>query len=134
MSDGAKWLEGIADKMRSDVAAGAAPDLERLTVRDLLGRFGHKRRGDLINNHIRNALDRCGLRTDVDFAVAWFDATLTIELDDAYAEAASPAARLGPTQRVDMLAAAHRPPASSRRVRCRRRPPSCSFTTTPSCP
>ena len=81
MDEGYQWLQSIADRMNGDVAKGAAPRPEQLTVRQLLQRFGYHRRGDLINSHIRNGLEKFKLRTDQDVTVAWLDSPITIELD-----------------------------------------------------
>ena len=81
MDEGSKWLEVVANRMKKEVERGAAASPESLTVRDLLWKFGYERRGDGINNHIRNRLEKFKLRTDQDFTVAWLDSSITIELD-----------------------------------------------------
>ena len=63
MDAGYAWLKSIADRTNRDVAKGAAPRPEQLTVRKLLEKFGYQRRSDQINNHIRNGLERFKLRT-----------------------------------------------------------------------
>ena len=112
MDPGYTWLKSIADRMNRDVAKGAAPRPEQLTVRQLIAKFDYQRRSDWINNHIRNGLERFKLRTDQDVASAWIDSPITIELDSD-AEDMSEAPRTSdPTHRVSALPAANRPPAS----------------------
>ena len=112
MDAGYKWLKSIADRMNREVAKGAAPRPERLTVRQLLEKFGSQRRSDRINNHIRNGLEQFKLRTNQDVTVAWIDSSITIELDSD-AERASESPRTSdPTHRVSGLAAANHKPAS----------------------
>ena len=112
MNEGYEWLKSIAEKMNGDLARGAAPNPERLTVRQLLQRFGFQRRRDGINNYIRNGLEKFRLRTDEDFTVAWLDSQIAIELDsdaDGAPRAPHPS---DPTHRVNVLEAANRKPAS----------------------
>ena len=112
MDEGYRWLKRVADQMNSDVAQGAAPAPERLTVRDLLWKFGYQRRGDWINIHIRNGLEKFKLRVDHDFTIAWLDSQITIELDsDAPGTHRSPH-QSDPTHRVGALEAANRAPAA----------------------
>ena len=80
MDAGYAWLKSIAERMDRDVARGAAPRSERLTVRKLLEKFGYHRRNDRINNHIRNGLERFKLHTDQDLTVAWLDSPITVRL------------------------------------------------------
>ena len=112
MDEGYQWLKGAAERMKSDVAKGAAPKPERLTVRQLLRRFGYQMRGEAINNHIRNGLEQFELRTDEDFTIAWIDAEITIELDSAAGDAAHRPRTPDPTLRVATLDAANRKPTS----------------------
>ena len=112
MDDGYRWLKDIADQMKSDVKKGAKAKPECLTVRQLLQRFGYQRRGDWINNHIRNGLERFRLHTDEDFRFAWVDSTITIELDSGAPDAPHVARITDPTLRVGILGAAHRKPTS----------------------
>ena len=112
MDDGYRWLENIADRMKRDKKKGAAPRTERLTVRELLGKFGFQRRSEGINSRIRNGLDSFGLRTDQDITVAWLDSAITITLDsEASGESATPRPP-DPTYRVSMIPAANQPPES----------------------
>ena len=115
MDEGYNWLKSVADRMKRDVAKGAAPGTERLTVRELLEKFGFQRRGDRINNHIRNELDRLGLRTDQDITVVWLDSSITIELDSEASGASETPRTSDPTYRVSMIPAANRKPASVER-------------------
>ena len=112
MEAGYQWLERIADEMKGDVARGMAPEPEQLTVRQLLQRFGYERRGDWIDNHIRNVMEKFGLRADQDFTIAWLDAPISIELDADASGAPRPPRATDPTRRVGQLDAANRKPMS----------------------
>ena len=112
MDEGYKWLENVAERMKRDVDKGAAPRTERLTVRELLGKFGYQRRSEWINNHIRNGLEQFGLRTNFDVTFPWLDASITIELDSAIPGASKPPRAADPTHRVSALPAANREPDS----------------------
>lgn len=112
MDEGYQWLEGIAAQMNNDVAKGAAPSPESLTVRELLGKFGFQKRGDGINNHIRNGLEKFKLRTDQDFTAVWLHSRITIEPDSDAHDASLAARPSDPTHRVGALEAANRTPAS----------------------
>ena len=103
MDEGYQWLKDVADRMNRDVDKGAAAKPERLTVRKLLKRFGYERRGEAINNHIRNGLEEFKLRTDQDFTIAWIDSKITIELDSATPDASRAPRTTDPTLRVRML-------------------------------
>ncbi len=112
MDEGYQWLKGIADQMNSDHKRGAAPKPERLTVRRLLQRFGYQRRGDLINNHIRNGLEVFKLCTNEDFTIAWIDSTITITPDSEAPGVSGTPNPSDPTRRVGTLDAANRKPKS----------------------
>ena len=112
MEAGYTWLKSVADRMKGDVAKGAAPRPEQLTVRELLAKFDYQRRSDWINNHIRNGLERFKLRTDQDVTSAWIDLPITIELDSDAPDASDTPHISDPTHRVSALPAANRPPAS----------------------
>ena len=58
MDEGYQWLQAIANRMNEELDKGAAASPESLTVKDLLWKFGFQRRGDGINNHIRNGLEK----------------------------------------------------------------------------
>ena len=112
MDEGYTWLKGIADRMKSEVAKGAAPGPERLTVRKMLEQFGYQRRSDGINNHIRNVLEEFMLRTNEDFTAAWPDSPITIELDSDAAGASAAPRTSDPTHRVSAFLDRKSPPAS----------------------
>ena len=112
MDAGYTWLKSVADRMKGDVAKGAAPRPEQLTVRELLAKFDYQRRSDWINNHIRNGLERFKLRTDQDVTSAWIDLPITIELDSDAPDASDTPHISDPTRRVGALPAANRPPAN----------------------
>ena len=108
METGYKWLKSIADRMKGDVAKGTAPAPVRLTVRQLLERFGYQRRGNWIDNHIHNGMEKFGLRADQDFTIAWLDAPIAIGLDANAPDAPRPPHTTDPTRRVGQLDAANR--------------------------
>ncbi len=112
MYEGYEWLESIAERMKREVEQGAAPGTERLTVRELLRKFGYQRRSEGINNHIRNGLERFGLRTNFDVTVPWLDSSITIELDSATPGASGTPPPSDPTYRVSMIPAANHKPDS----------------------
>ncbi len=111
MNEGYKWLESTAARMKQDKKKGAAPQTERLTVRELLGKFGYRQRREWINKHIRNGLDRFGLRVDQDITVVWLDSQITISLG-AEASGESTPRPPDPTYRVSMIPAANCKPRS----------------------
>ena len=108
MDEGNQWLAGIADRMKEEIGRGAAASPESLTVRELLRKFGYERRGDWINNQIRNGLERHKLTTDQDFTVVWLDSPIKIELDSAVPGVQRGPHTLDPTLRIGALPAAHR--------------------------
>ena len=108
MDEGYEWLKGVADKMKGDLARGAAPAPERLTVRQLLERFSKRKRGELITNHIRNGLERFELHTSPDFANAWLDSKVTIALDPDVSGAPCTPHASDPTLRIEALPAANK--------------------------
>ena len=112
MDAGYNWLKSIAERMNRDAAKGTAPRPERLTVRELLAKFDYQRRGDWINNHIRNGLEQFKLRTDQDVAVAWVDSPITIELDSDASAASAGSRTSDPTHRVSAFLDGKSPPAS----------------------
>ena len=81
MDEGYERLKGVADTMKGDLANGAASAPERLTVRRLLKRFGYRKRGESITDHIRSGLERFELHTSPDFATAGLDSEIEIHLD-----------------------------------------------------
>ena len=109
MHSGDEWLRGVADTLRARVENGTAPNSERLTIRDLLSRYGYSRRGALISRHIRNQLALLGLLVTPDFERSWIGAEIEIEIEP---ESESCKERSDSTLRVDMLDAAHNKPLS----------------------
>ena len=112
MDEGYQWMEGVARRIKEEIDTGAAASPESLTVRDMLSKFGFQRRGDWINDHIRNGLEKFKLRTDQDFTVAWLDSQINIELDSDAPDAPRAPHTSDPTHRVGALEAANRKPAS----------------------
>lgn len=108
MDEGYQWLESIADRMKGDIAKGMAPEPVRLTVRQLLDRFGYERLSAGINNHIRNGMEKFGLRADQDFTITGLDARIAIELDADASGAPHLPRAADPTRRVGQLDAANR--------------------------
>lgn len=105
-----RWLQNISEKMQADIKAGSAPDVEEITVRQLLRRFGYTRRGNIVIREIRRALDAHHLRISPDFEFEYIDNLVQIQIDDdsvpqdEYQESSSP------TIHVDSLEAAHNDP------------------------
>ena len=112
MDAGFRWMEGVARRMKEEIDRGTAASPESLTVRDLLGKFSYLKRGDWINDQIRNGLEKSKLRTDQDFTVAWLDSQINIELDSDAPGAPRAPNTSDPTHRVGALEAANRKPAS----------------------
>ena len=112
MVEGNQWLEKVANTMRAAIAKGAAPTPKELTVRELIRHFGYVRRGDWINSHIRNGLEKYNLTTDLDFAVGWIDSTITIRLDSDAPDAPKLHVTSDPTHRIGSLEAANKRPTS----------------------
>ena len=104
-----RWLQAISEQMRTDVAAGALLDPERLTVREFMQRFGYVRRTRRHISQVRGTLRRHGLRTYPDFVGIWNGETISIELIPADGDDRSPE---DPTVRIAGLDAAHRRPVS----------------------
>lgn len=104
---GNEWLKGVAQEMKDASDNGAAPTPKKLAVRELVERFGGRKRGDWINSEIRNALERHGLSTNQDIAVGWFQSPITIRLDSSPPPVGVSS---DPTNRIGSLAAAKRVP------------------------
>ena len=107
---GEYYLNQIADRMKQEASEGAKPRPERITVRNLLGKFNYMRRTKYIVSRIRNALEKSELRIFPDFEFAYIDSTISIMLlsegIDAYTDG------LGdPTVRIGTLEAANRRPS-----------------------
>ncbi len=112
MDQGNQWLKEIADRMKEAIANGAAPTPERITVRELMGRFGYQKRRDSIVSHIRNSLERFNLVTDQDFGVGWIDSRITIQYDSEAQDTSQPHYMTDPTHRIGSLEAANNKPIS----------------------
>ena len=108
MNGGDEWLAAVAQKMRDERANGLAPTPERLTVRELLAKYGFMRRGDWINTSIRNKLEELQLLTTPDFASIWLGDTIEITPILEASGYKSP----DPTLRIGALDAAHNKPMS----------------------
>ncbi len=109
MSDSNEWLGSLAKKMKDDSESGAANSPDRVTVKELLRRFGTTRRGRYINNYIRNRMEELQLRTVPDFEQVYIDSTISIELASGAVDIPSPD---DPTHRIGLLDAANRKPVS----------------------
>jgi len=112
MDEGYKWLESIAERMKRDKKKGAAPRPQHLTVRELLAKFGFRRRGEGINTRIQDGFDKCGLQTDPDFTVVGLHSLIKIELDSKASGESETPWTSDPTYRISMIPAANRPPES----------------------
>jgi hypothetical protein len=67
-----------AQELLNDAASREPPDLVRLSIRDLLELWGHKRRGYWIVSRIERDLEEAGLVTAPSFTQGWIDASLTL--------------------------------------------------------
>ena len=76
------WLHEVAERMRDEQSAGAAPRAEKLTVRQFLAKFGRARRGYRVVRSVRGKLDQHNLRTSPDFEFAYIDSPVLVQLDD----------------------------------------------------
>ena len=112
MDQGSEWLKGIAAKMKDAIENGVAHDPEQITVRDLLEKFGSRRRRDRINNHIRNELERYGLISEPDFAVGWIDSTVIININSEFSKTTKTHSASESTHRISSLDAANKKPLS----------------------
>lgn len=106
------WLDGIAERLRAEIGAGAAARGEKTTGRDLLSRFGYARRGRHVVVEIRTALEARQLVTVPDFEFEWVDNEIEIILDDPDLTTKTPS---DPTVRIDVLGAAHNVPVAVQR-------------------
>ena len=61
-----------------DAAGRDRPNLIEVPIRELLARWGYKRRGTSVVNGISRDLKKVGLVTEPDFAQGWIDATVTL--------------------------------------------------------
>lgn len=112
MSNGYEWLSEIAERMKAEIASAAAATPERLTVRELVGKFGYVKRGAYLANQIRNALEKLDLRTNPDFEGVYMGSTIAIELHSEATDSASPPEPDSATHRIGMLEAANKRPVS----------------------
>ncbi|MXZ91098.1 MAG: hypothetical protein F4W95_09490 [Chloroflexi bacterium] len=112
---GDEWLVGVAERMKKEFEDGNVPTPERLTARELVGKYGYVLRGSWINSRIQNRLEELKLRSVPDFTVTWQGASISIEMDEETAEASSDTKRPDPTRRVDSLNAAHNSPTCVKR-------------------
>ena len=110
ITNGDKWLTEIAQRMKGEFENGNAETPERLTVRELIGKYGFLRRSAWINNRIQNRLDELDLVAVPDFTNQWLDTAIAIELDPEITGGSSNGKRPDPTRRVDSLEAAHNKP------------------------
>ena len=110
MPDGNEWLAAVAKKMQDDRSNGLVPTPERLTVSELLAKYGFMRRGDWVNSRIRNDLEATGLRTVPDFASTWLGQAVSVEPIPQDTDGALDKERPDPTLRVGALDAAHNKP------------------------
>lgn len=104
------WLQKLAERMRDEMNADAVPQVERLTVRQFLGRFGYARRGPRVVSTIRNELESYGLRTYPDFEYEYVDDHISLELDLEDEEVVPGTNLFDPTVRIGVLPAAHNQP------------------------
>ena len=109
---GDEWLASLSKKMKDDVSKGAAPAPHRLTIRELLDRYGYARRGVWIVSHVRNRLEELDLRTVPDFEFGWIDSTISVELAPGDGDVQSSGAATDPTHRIGVLDAANKPPVT----------------------
>lgn len=100
------WFTDLAARMQADADRDAAPEGEKLTVRQLLGRFDYVRRGSYFVSVIRERLEAHGLRTSPDFEFEYVENSISIEL----AREKTKPEWIDPTVRVGALPAAHNKP------------------------
>jgi CBS domain-containing protein len=61
-----------------DAAGRERPNLIEVPIRELLARWGHKRRGTWVVDGIERDLKKAGLATEPDFTQGWIDAVVTL--------------------------------------------------------
>ena len=61
-----------------DAANRDPQNLVKISIRELLHRWGHKRRGSWVINRIEDALEEAGLVTEPAFTQGWIDAPITL--------------------------------------------------------
>lgn len=106
------WLNDIAQRLREEKDAGAAPTPESLTVREFLAKFGNARRGHWVVSSIRRKLEKHHLRTSPDFQFEYIDNQVSIERDDDDESRNEERPSQSPPVRVNSLTAAHTNPVS----------------------
>ena len=112
-SEGRQRLIELADQMRKAKERGAAPQTERLPVREFLRWFDFYRRSRYNVAFIRAVLAQTNLHTVPDFEAAWIDQRITIHSDESgEGNEADQQAQSDPTIRITVMAAAHRKPIS----------------------
>ena len=104
------WLKDLAERMKNELNADAAPTVEKLTVRRFLDQFGYYRRGPNVVSMIRSALESHGLRTTPDFEYEYVDDYISVELDVDVEAIAADKTLVDPAVRIGILPAAHNPP------------------------
>ena len=108
MGRGSEQLEALAKKIEQDIEKGAAPRSKKLTVRELIGWYGYRRRSSWLVKRIRNQMDELKLRSVPDFESENIDSKIKIETAGG-----SPSGILeDPVHRIGTLAAAHNKPVS----------------------
>ncbi len=104
------WLHEVAERMRNEQSAGAAPRAEKLTVRQFLEKFDRARRGYRVVRSVRRKLEQHNLRTSPDFEFAYIDNPISVQLDDDGVAQESETNSGSTTMHVDSLTAAHNNP------------------------
>ena len=109
MDQGSEWLKEIAAKIKDAIENGVALAPERLTFRELLAKFGFRKRRDPINNRIRNELGKRGFVNEPDFAIGWInDSTIIISINSDNSETTKMHSALESTHRISSLDAANK--------------------------
>ena len=106
------WLNGVAQRLREEKDAGAAPTPESLTVREFLAKFGNARRRHRVVSSIRQKLEKYHLRTSPDFQFEYIDNLISIERDEDEDGTNEQGQSPSPIVRVNSLMAAHTNPVS----------------------
>ena len=107
---GEDYLNQIANRMKHEASEGAKPRPERITVRNLLGKYGYQRRSKHIVSRIRNTLEKLELQIVPDFEYWYIDYDVSILLQAEAKEISSEGAN-DPTVRIGALEAANRRPS-----------------------
>lgn len=109
MDQGSEWLKEIAAKIKDAIENGVALAPERLTFRELLAKFGFRKRRDPINNRIRNELGKRGFVNEPDFAIGWInDSTVIISINSDHSETTKTHSASEYTHRISSLEAANK--------------------------